>query len=53
MKKWVKENMKTSDKRKLAKARIEARSRANEEEKKEEHEEVVSAVTQVDNSVGN
>jgi hypothetical protein len=53
MKKWVKENMKTSDKRKLAKARNEARSRAIEEEKKEEHEEVVSAVTQVDNSVGN
>ena len=53
MKKWVKENVKTSDKRKLAKARNEARRRAVEEEKKEEHEEVVSVVTQVDNSVGN
>ena len=38
MKKWVKENVKTSDKRKLAKARYEARRRAVEEEKKEEQE---------------
>ena len=38
MKKWVIENVKTSDKRKLAKARYEARRRAVEEEKKEEQE---------------
>ena len=38
MKKWVKENVKTSDKRKLAKARNESRRREIEEEKKEEQE---------------
>ena len=36
MKKWVRENVKASDKRREAKARYEARRRAVEEEKKEE-----------------
>jgi len=38
MRKWIRENTRASDKRKLAKARYEARRRAVEEEKKEEQE---------------
>ena len=38
MRKWVRENAKASDKRRVAKVRYEARKRAAEEEKRDEQE---------------